>query len=92
MQSTQELNAIQRNLDGWELEHLREHAAALSCLLDGANAEIERLRAELQAAESYAYAADARADMFMDMNNELMDVSQVRVGMTKQGQMGVLPC
>lgn len=92
MVNTKELKAIQAKLDRWELDHLREHVAVLSCLLDGANAEIERLRAELQTAEDHAYFADARADMFMSMNNELMDVAQVRVGITKQGQMGVLPC
>lgn len=85
MATTRELMAIQAKLDKWELEHLREHAADLASQLDAARDHINYLQAELTAEA-------CRADMFMSLNNDLMDVAQVRVGITPQGQMGVLAC
>lgn len=76
-----ELKAIQRKLDAWELEHLREHAAALAELVEQLQAEVERLQSEY-------YAADARADMFLHLANEAR--GDVHFGITQAGQMGVV--
>jgi hypothetical protein len=81
--SSQELLAIQEKLDTWELEHLREHAAALHLRIEALEAEVERLQSE-------AYAADARADMFMALNSELQANPGARVAITRDGQVGVL--
>lgn len=77
------LRAIQRKLDAWELEHLREHAAALYLQLESANAQIEQLQSEL-------VSADARADMFHALLDQAQDIAPVRIGITREGQMGVL--
>jgi len=42
----QELRDIQRKLDASELQHLREHAAALSLLLESTQGHVQRLEAE----------------------------------------------
>ena len=78
-----ELLAIQQKLDTWELEHLREHAAALHLQVEALKEEIERWRNE-------AYAADARADMFLALNNDLQESTGARIGITRDGQVGVL--
>lgn len=44
----EELRAIQRKLDASELQHLREHAAALALLLESTNGHVQRLEAELK--------------------------------------------
>lgn len=80
---TEELLAIQQKLDTWELEHLREHAAALHLQVEALKEEVERLRDE-------AYAADARADMFISLNNDLQESTGARVGITRDGHVGVL--
>ena len=69
-------------LDTWELEHLREHAAAL-------HLQVEALREEIERWRNAAY-ADARADMFLDLSNELQANSGARIGLTIDGQVGVL--
>lgn len=76
-----ELKTIQRKLDRWELEHLREHAAALAELVEQLQAEVERLQNEY-------YAADARADMFLSLANEAR--GDVCFGITQAGEMGVV--
>lgn len=78
-----ELLAIQHKLDTWELEHLREHAAALYLQVEALKDEIERWRNE-------AYAADARADMFLDLSNELQESTGARIGITRDGHVGAL--
>jgi hypothetical protein len=78
-----ELKAIQRKLDAWELEHLREHAAALAELVD-------QLRAEVEQWQSWAYSADARADMFQDLSHQLQKETGARVGLTTAGEIGVM--
>jgi hypothetical protein len=84
--SLRELNALQRKLDVWELEHLREHTLALRLQLDEAMQRIEQLQSELACEEH-------RADMFMALNNELLEQSNLQLGLTKQGEMGVIrPC
>ncbi|MBR0346055.1 MAG: hypothetical protein IJI03_12435 [Rudaea sp.] len=75
------LAAIQRRLDAIALDQLREHVVELS----------ERL----EIAEAYAQAADARAEMFLDMSNDLQDRlaelgDPVSLGITKEGEVGVL--
>lgn len=77
------LKNIQRKLDAWELEHLREHAAALHLRVETLEAEVEALRSEL-------IAADCRADMFMALNTDLQEATGARVGLTRDGHVGVL--
>lgn len=79
----QDLRAIQRKLDAWELQHLREHAAALALLLESAQAEIEQLQGDLIAAE-------AREEMFSNLAHELQQQTSAHVGITTTGHMGVL--
>lgn len=81
--AVEELKTIQRKLDAWELEHLREHAAALAELVDQLKAEVERVQSEY-------YAADARADMFQDLSHRLQEETGAPVGITRAGQMGVV--
>lgn len=78
-----ELKRIQKKLDAWELDHLRTLAAELDEKLQQANAQIEMLRNEV-------YGAEARADMFLALNNDLMESSGLRVGITQSGHMGVV--
>lgn len=78
-----EMHRIQRRLDAWELEHLREHALALHTQVEELKLEVERLLSE-------ACAADARADMFLDMANQLQDQTGARIGLTRDGHVGVL--
>jgi predicted nucleic acid-binding Zn-ribbon protein len=84
--SLRELNALQRKLDTWELEHLREHTLALRLQLDDAMQRIERLESDLACEEH-------RADMFMALNTELAERGGLQLGLTQQGDMGVMrPC
>lgn len=78
-----ELLAIQQKLDTWELEHLREHAAALHLRVEALEAQVESLSSEV-------YAADARADMFIALNNQLQESTGARIGITRDGHFGVL--
>lgn len=79
--AVEELKAIQRKLDAWELEHLREHAAALAELVDQLQAEVQRLQDE-------AHDEAIRADMFLDLANQAR--GDVHFGITQDGQMGVV--
>ncbi len=81
--AVEELKAIQRKLDAWELEHLREHAAALAELVDQQSAEIERLKSEL------AWADDC-AEMWQNAANALQESTGATIGITREGQMGVV--
>lgn len=83
MSTVRQLHAIQRKLNRWELEHLREHAAALSERLDAALAEIEELKRERDW-------ADDCAQMHQDLNARLMDRMDTTVGLTKAGDLVVL--
>jgi predicted nucleic acid-binding Zn-ribbon protein len=78
-----ELKAIQRKLDRWELDHLREHAAQLADELAAAREEIEQLKRELSWAE-------ASAEMFQDISEEIRDYTGVNLALTKNGQLHVL--
>lgn len=78
-----ELMAIQRKLDRWELEHLREHSAEMAQRLEAALAEIEDLKRRAQW-------ADDRAEMFEDFNRELMDQMGTSMGLTRAGSLVVM--
>ena len=80
---SKDLLKIQRKLDAWELDHLREHAAALHLQVEALKQEVEQLRNE-------AYASDARADMFMALANDLQDQHGARIGITRCGHAGVM--
>jgi hypothetical protein len=72
------ISAIVRKLHGWELLHLREHAAELERRLDELTAENGRLRSELSYAEDCA--ASWRDDVI-----RLMDDAEV--GLTQDGRL-----
>lgn len=76
-----ELKVIQRKLDAWKLEHLREHAAALAELVDRLQAEVQRLQDEV-------HEEAIRADMFLDLANQAR--GDVHFGITQAGQMGIV--
>lgn len=74
-----ELRRLQRRLERWELEHLREHAAALA-------AQVEDLQQRLQAAES-------SADFWWQQSENLRESAAgdgLQLGLTVDGQVGVL--
>lgn len=72
------LSRLQRRLERWELEHLREHAAALA-------AQVEDLEQRLQAAES---AADFWWQQAENLREEMP--SGTHLGLTVDGQIGLL--
>ena len=72
------LRRLQRRLERWELEHLREHAAALA-------AQVEDLERRLQAAES---SADFWWQQVEQLREELPDGAQL--GLTVDGALHVL--
>jgi hypothetical protein len=71
---------IQRKLDRWELEHLREHAAELANRLE----EAER---QLAQAQQRAWDAEGRADMFHELVLRLEEdmPSHQAIGLTQDG-------
>lgn len=78
------LHAIQKKLDRWELDHLRELAAAQAEQIDALHAEIANLTRQLN------YAEDAAAqwqDMCLDSVNE----NGQALGVTQSGDMLILP-
>lgn len=81
--TARQLRAIQRKLDRWELEHLREHAAALDVRLEAALAEIDELKRQRDW-------ADDCAQMHQNLNNQLMERMDATVGLTKAGDLVVL--
>lgn len=73
------LRRLQRRLERWELEHLREHAAALA-------AQVEDLEQRLQAAES-------AADFWWQQVENLRESAAgdgLQLGLTVDGQLHVL--
>lgn len=79
-----ELRAIQRKLDAWEVQHLRDLALATHQQLEAAQERVAYLEGEV-------VAESCRADMFMGLNHELMGHADARVFITPTGQMGVIP-
>lgn len=73
-----ELRRLQRRLERWELEHLREHAAALA-------AQVEDLERRLQAAES---SADFWWQQVEQLREELPDGAQL--GLTVDGELHLI--
>lgn len=74
-----ELRRLQRRLERWELEHLREHAAALA-------AQVEDLQQRLDAAES-------AADFWWQQAENLRESAAgdgLQLGLTVDGQVGLL--
>lgn len=74
-----ELRRLKRRLERWELEHLREHAAALA-------AQVEDLQQRLDAAES-------AADFWWQQAENLRESAAsdgLQLGLTVDGQVGVL--
>ncbi len=80
------LRLLLRRLDDQLLEHLRAHCAEQAARIDELEAQVERLQNE-------AINADARADMWMDMNRLLNDDGQppAHIGITTDGSIVLLP-
>lgn len=81
------IKRIRARLDRWELTHLRELAASL-------HEQLEQARQQLEYAEQCAIDADRRADMVLDMQNEmeaeLRQCGKAR-GITQDGQLLLVP-
>jgi hypothetical protein len=73
------IQAVRRKLSRWELEHLRKHCAELASQLETAEAQIERLTAERDAAQRDA---EAWRD---DVNGlvEALEATGQQVGLTQ---------
>lgn len=71
------IQRVKARLEKWELSHLRELAAKQA-------EQIEALQAQLAAAEREAIDAERVRDMYIDLLNE-------PVGLTQQGQLFRLP-
>lgn len=79
--SAAELRAIQRKLDRWELDHLREHAADLARQLD----EMRALAADMQLR---ADDADERAEFWHSQAMDAFNYAQARgatIGLSRDG-------
>ncbi len=72
------LRRLQRRLDRWELEHLREHAAALA-------AQVEELQSQVREAEA---AADFWWQQVEQLRQELPAGAQL--GLTLGGELHVV--
>lgn len=80
------LAKLQRRLERWELEHLRDHAAQLDAALTAARETISKLQDELAGAESRA---EWWREQVMQMQEDMPD--DLAIGITRDGQMGVVP-
>lgn len=80
------LGSIQRKLDRWELQHLREHAAHLATQAEQLEGQLQLLQARLEHAESVA---DFWREQVLQLQADLGD--ELRLGMTADGQLGVVP-
>lgn len=81
--SLSELIAIQDKLDQWELEHLREHAAALYLQVEALKGEVEQLKRDL------AWSDDC-ADMWQQTAEHLRETTGAQLAITLDGHVGVL--
>jgi chromosome segregation ATPase len=76
---------IQRKLDRWELQHLREHAAHLATQAEQLEGQLQLLQARLEHAEQVAdYWREQVLELQADLGEDL------RLGMTVDGQMGLV--
>lgn len=83
-----ELRAIQRKLDRWELQHLREHATELAEQLERAEAELQMTRRDAD----HAYdVAEGWRHQALDLAQSLDDDSERCVGLTKDGAILIVP-
>lgn len=73
------LISIQRKLDRWELDHLRQHALDLSV----------RLEQALQALEEAQCCADSWRENCFELMQELQD-NGATLGLTQSGVVGVM--
>lgn len=73
------LACIQRKLDRWELNHLRQHAAELADRLEQAEQSLEVERAS----------ADAWRENCFELMQELQDNGET-LGLTQSGVVGVM--
>lgn len=80
---TKELLAIQQKLDTWELEHLREHAAALFMQVELLKEQVADLKRQLDW-------SDDCAAMWQQTAELLQDQSGAQIALTRDGQIGVL--
>lgn len=72
------LRRLQRRLERWELEHLREHAAALA-------AQVEELQSQVREAEA---SADFWCQQVEQLRQELPAGAQI--GLTRDGELHVV--
>ena len=77
--TTAALAAIQRKLDKWELDHLREHARQLADRLESMEIDLREERSS----------ADFWRDQCQDLITELQKTGAT-IGITQAGQVGVM--
>lgn len=82
LSTTKELLAIQQKLDTWELEHLREHSAALYLQVEELKEQVEQLKREL-------VWADDCAEMWQQTAELLQHHPQGQICITRDGHVGV---
>lgn len=83
---TDPLATIRRRLEKFELEHLRTHCNELAARIEPLSEENEALRDEISRAWENGNAWHERFfDLYMEIN-----CKDLQVGMTKDGEVGVL--
>ena len=80
--SLSELIAIQEKLDEWELEHLREHAAALHLQVEALKEQVADLRRQLEW-------SDDCASMWQQTAELLQHHPGSQICITRDGHVGV---
>lgn len=81
--TTQELLAIQEKLEAWELEHLREHAAALFMQVELLKEQVADLKRQLDWSDDCAVMWQQTAEL-------LQERTGAQIALTRDGQVGVL--
>lgn len=82
------LRNLQRRLDRWELEHLRQHATGLAEQLEAAEQRAVEAERRLSDAE---YTAEFWHDQTVEMHNQAADESGGMPGLTMGGQLVMVP-
>jgi hypothetical protein len=85
---TRALHALQRRLERWELEHLRQHAAELAQRLEAAELRAADAERRLSDAE---YTAEFWHDQAVDLHNAAAEASDGVPGITIDGRTVVVP-